>query len=149
MIRVLEFVRSRKDIMNKLYANSDNYIEHMIKLYIWRYQPEANHWKTEIISFYRNIYRTKGSNKYLSSQDIYKCIFGSYEDVFDEQLSNQVDWLNYSNRELPKVLSINKKDVHMFIREYSLWLSNKLPKEGSIAPSEASDLLDNLLDKYK
>ena len=73
--------RSRTNIYDKLADNSENVIDHLIKVFLWPDAQEQNHWKQEIWNFIRSVPKLKSSNKFPPYKKIRREIWNSYEDV--------------------------------------------------------------------
>ena len=137
-------------ILQDLRSERKKYIEHMIKIFMWRDTVWFTKWRKEIYGTYRDIQMIKGKNKYPESKDIYDNIFGNIEDTFDGRVKWYVDNLEYDNEELShrNVDESVAIQLHCFISEYTKFISDQLSTDGIVDRAEASDKMSELLDKY-
>lgn len=144
----IEFADHKKDILTELRSLRKKYLDHLIKIFYWKDTQYYAHWCREVYSFYSKISKTKETKKYPRADEIYAAIFGGYEDVFDDHLYNTVDFLNYDHDGLPQIdlNDLHTDELHKFIRNYSIWLSDRLSKYGEVSHKDVRQEIDMLLN---
>ena len=67
---IFAFSRSRTDVFSKLADNSENVIDHLIKVFLWPDVQEQSKWKSEIWNFIKSVPKLKSSNRFPSAKQI-------------------------------------------------------------------------------
>ena len=140
-----EMADSKSRISSQLCNNRKSYLEHLIKLYLWKNSEYANHWKSEIYSFYNDIPKLRTTNKYPNSDFIYQAIFGYCEDSISDSIDDKIEFILYKENNLNK-LEYDKSDIIKFIKDYSIWLSSNLSSKGHISFRDAYTKMNELLN---
>lgn len=139
---IFAFSRSRTDVFSKLADNSENVIDHLIKVFLWPDVQEQSKWKSEIWNFIKSVPKLKSSNRFPSAKQIKKEIWNSYEDVIYEHIGLWIDEIS------EEPILFDYKDVYHAIEEYMTWLANTLSEKGVVRSSEVYSKIENLRSKY-
>lgn len=140
--RIFAFARSRIEVFSKLADNSENVIDHLIKVFLWPTVREQDHWKQEIWNFIRSVPKLKSSNRFPSYKQIKNEIWNSYEDVIYDHIGLWVDEIE----ETP--ISFDCRDVYHAIEEYMSWLADILSEKGVVRSSQVYSKIEELRSKY-
>ena len=54
MIILTEFAYQKRQLLDKFYSYSDEFVDHMLCLYFLSDNDSYNHWKDEIVTFYQS-----------------------------------------------------------------------------------------------
>lgn len=128
-----------KDTMNKLEDVSSEVMEHFIKLMIFPYSRNCNHWKQEIAAFLHKVPVLKSSKKYPSYDEIMKHIYYAWADATTNWIDQMV--IDYPNE---KILPVTYEVVSECMYIYFDWLSRELSKSGLVAKQRIYDKLDEI-----
>ena len=139
---IFAFSRSRTDVFSKLADNSENVIDHLIKVFLWPDVQKQAKWKSEIWNFIKSVPKLKSSNRFPSSKQIKKEIWNSYEDVIYEHIGLWIDEIS------EEPILFDYKDVYNAIEEYMAWLANTLSEKGVVRSSEVYSKIEDLRSKY-
>lgn len=140
--QIFAFSRSRVDVFSKLADNSENVIDHLIKVFLWPDVREQYHWKQEIWNFIRSVPKLKSSNKFPSYKQIKNAIWDSYEDVIYDHIELWIDEI----KETP--IPFDYEDVYHAIEEYMSWLADVLSEKGVVRSSQVYSKIEELRSKY-
>lgn len=151
LFKLVEMAEKKRYILQDMRSSRDKYIEHLIKLFLWRDENWSTEWKQEIYGFYKSVPKMKeNKKKYPDEKDMYEAIFGGVEDVFDERLSWLVEEIETNNPELEhrKIGDLITMKAHWFISDYSHFVSNTLHQNGIVIRADAISKLNYLLSRY-
>lgn len=143
--RLVEFAKSRKDILRDLQDKSKEYLNHLILIFLTKKSNDFNHWTHEVRDFYPEISKLKGSNKYPQEKDIYNNIFGNVEDIWDNIWITSIEYLDYKEKDyhIKDIIENGSKDMsercHTFIKNYTRWLAHELSTKGYVLYKEVED----------
>lgn len=136
---LIEQAKSKSNIENQLYAIGDEIVYHLIKLFLFPDNKSKSHWIKELYAFLPRISKMKSTNSYPSSSFIYTYLFGDNEDTFLEQAESYIDEaLIKDDLEITKS-NINMIKLMQYIKNYCIWLSDKLSTKGFITLQEVKD----------
>lgn len=143
--RLVEFAKSRNEILRNLSNNSDSYIQHMILLFLTRESNTFNHWLHEVHNFYAKLPKMKSGKSFLNEKDIYNKIFGDVEDIWNNIWITSLEYLDYKEAEyhIKDIVDNGSNDMsercHTFIKNYTRWLAHELSTKGYVLYKEVED----------
>lgn len=149
--KLREFAYTRSDVIKKLQSNYEEYVNHLILLFLTRDSKTFNHWVHEVHNFYQKLPRTK-NNGYLNEKTIYHNIFGNVEDIWDNIWITSLDWLDYKEVDyhIKDIVENGSKDMKdrcfTFIKNYTRWLAHELSTKGYVLYKEVEDKIKFELD---
>lgn len=131
-----------KEVMQKAQDKAPELMEHFIKLMIFPYSRNCNHWKQEVASFIHSAPKLKSSKKFPRYKDLMEVLYYGWEDATDNWISElQIDYPNEN------VLPVKYEIVHECMFEYFHWLCTKLSTNGFVANQYIYNKLDELQQK--
>lgn len=139
---IKSFAVSNKEIFKNLSSNSENLIDHLIKVFLWPDVQEQNHWKQEIWKFVHSVPKSKSTNKFPSANKIFEAIWEPFSDVIAEHI---LLWIG-EIEETP--IKFSYSNVYKAINEYCKWLSIELSTIGEVKSSEVYSKIEELRIKY-
>lgn len=146
MIPVYELAKNKKEILSRLDDMSTKYMLHMLKIYFHSNSRYYNHWVKEVHAFYSKVNKTKESNKYPKSDEIYEAILGQWEDDLENYTASDVRTINFMYKDdLPKIENYNYESVYKFLKNYTVWLSNELSSKGEVSLDMVYNKIEELL----
>jgi len=137
----------RKDFVSHLYEMK----EHLAKIFYYRdFSQYLRGWKAACRKGFEEIPRQKEVDKYPSFEKIYECLWTEREDIFNKTHKSIIDDLNYDPQydDLPTVESVSS-NFKGFCEEYIRRLCLTVSHYGGIGSRENSELIDELLKKWK
>ena len=132
---------------------------HLVLIYYFRNEQEANHWKKELSAFVPVSPLVKGRNKRISKDETLRYLWTgfveddpirSYECAFDYAKVNEDYNVKHESRvPLPWVSVIEKPEsVLSFMEDFHVWASETLEKYGEVKSQETIAEIDELLKRY-
>lgn len=144
--KLYEFVSSKKEIGLNLRSYYNNYIEHLLKLYLMPNNKSRNHWIKEIINYYYGIPRLKGKNRNPSYNFIYHNIFGFMEDTYYERIKNRVKYICYEYNLDENNIHFDEDEFLDIVQRCTKYFSNELSKRGDLDYIEAHNMIESILN---
>lgn len=118
--------------------DKDEWITHLIKIQIFDVNKGLiNHWKQEIYALFHDIAKMKRGKKYPSKDFIFNTIWDHYGDRLDTYVEKAED--DIFNEKLK--YNINYNQVYQNIKDYIIWLADKLSREGRVKPDDVYNKL--------
>ena len=135
---------SQKDsfIRDKLIADSEPMIEHLIKLMLYPNTEWCRGWRTEVRKFIPKVDKLKRTNKFPPEEFIMKA-FSTHFDVLDTYAKVIVDDMEFDGCQ---VVPENVSNAEMLekVTAYCRWLSIKLSTEGFVSNKEVHEVLESI-----
>lgn len=127
-----------KSIRDKIRDQTDQLVEHLIKLALFPECDSIDHWRAEVYSFLNKVPRIKGKNSWPK----YKLIrepLSIYEDMVDELVDHvKKDYKNLSP------VPINPIKLQNMITAYNNWLASELSQRGRVDSDDVFAKLEEL-----
>jgi hypothetical protein len=147
-----EMAKTRDEISRTLNMYESARFVHLLKIFYFR---ECTHylrgWMNTVYKSSFSVQKWKPTKKYPNAQMIFDIIWGDSEDSFTDHHTGLVADFNYKGNpdytDLPYIKG-NERSALAFIRDYFLWLSRQLAKDGKVTFPEVIDALNNALRKY-
>ena len=135
-IRAMAYERRR--ILDDLYRQSDQVIEHIIKMIQFPEAYAVNHWAKEIHAYCHSVERMKGSNKYPSAKLIYKQMSG-HNDILPA-------YIQYAHDTEPDEYfhDVPPHECLPYVEAYEKWLAQMLSQYGQVSLAQVLDELKKL-----
>lgn len=150
---VYELAKHKSDVEDKVTDKSEEMIEHLIKIYIWRDTTYKGHWCGEVKGLLSSVKRLKGKGKkkYPKNKDIYKWLWRENDNKIDKMIDEAIysaekGLEGYENLRKPR--RVDKEDIKSFVNNYMIWLSNELSKNGIVTSNEVYSTIDFLLKEH-
>lgn len=133
---------SRKDLASEIETNTRIIFEHIAKLYYFQNdKDDINHWRGEVYSYFNQIKRLKGSNKFPSADFIFN---NTYEVNTDSiQICMDDVYEDYSVNHVP-TREYNIYDYTNIVKDYYEWLSTILSQRGRVSRNSVYAKLESL-----
>lgn len=149
MIKIIESLKElaydRGYVINKLRDSSDNRYEHLLKLYFYRdTKPnEVNHWCKEVA----NYSQISNSRTKIKLKDLIKYLWNEPKDDYSEKDINII-LDNFEYEGYPKTMRFNYKNVYNYLKEFNVWVAEKMNNEEKIRHLDVVNKVKELLNKY-
>lgn len=151
VIRILEYAKSKADVINML-KNAEYIVrDHLIKAYFWRDNDAYKHWTAEIYANVPTIPLLKGSKKYIAKDIILEYLY-NYSDNIDRQIVSLMGKIEAKEPNLQErsteVTYVDMNSFKNFCDKFFNWVADNLSKTGDINKVETYRILDRLINHY-
>ena len=150
-LRINECAMERSEQANKLYAHTEQIVEHLIKIIAMPDHTAVNHWKQEIASQIIKVNKLKGSKRFPTEKEIYKWTYEKDKDSLKDMtyISNFIkgEWRTYNYQGDFKNINKIAHNIQYVCDEYFKWLANTLSKFGIVFKPDIYEELNYLLSK--
>jgi hypothetical protein len=139
-------------IYNRLDAQYNNIVEHLLKLYFFRDSRWKRDWVVPTWKAVHGIDMRKGVNRWPLRDWIYHVLWEESSDVWRETYSSFVTGLaaeleHLDTSDMKKYPRI--EETGEFVRCYMFWLSGKLAEFGKVDLEEVEGEIDELLELFQ
>lgn len=136
--------KNKRDIEADIDNKSDELVEHLIKIIIYRNRGNLDHWCNELYGFIPSVPRQKSNNKFPSSSFIYDALTeGSFKN-FDRKvyaIKNTYDYEYYN---------ISNQVIANYVKLYLQWAADELSKYGKLPGKiKCADKAKEILDEFE
>ena len=144
-----ELAMEKAEQEKRLYAHTEQVIEHIIKIVCMPNHSALNHWKQEIASQIVKVNKLKGSKRYPTEKEIYKWTYDKERDSIQDitYISNFIkgEWRTYNYKGNVKQIPLLANNIDYICDNYFKWLANKLSRFGTVFKPDIYDELNFLL----
>ena len=145
---LFEMAYPKRELLTNMHFKSEQYIYHLIMIFLMPKSKSLNHWKEEIYGFYPRTYKCKGSNKPPTTEEMYSALFGYAEDLFVKQINSYIDVINLKEKTNLNVKDVDANKLKEYIHEYTVWLVTELNQNEVVNKNDVYGKLDDLIYLY-
>lgn len=159
--RILELfseqARRQNAYEDKLTDVREEWLEHLIKIFMWRDAQECDQWMTEVRILIHRSVKLKSNGKLPKKEFFIKVLWDEAENfgdrseidsILDELTENAVRNIKYGEQSKKFMTGKEREKLKKFIRDYVEWLADNLSVSPIINTLSVLNELKELLKKY-
>ena len=131
--------KSRSELGDYFEERTRPLIEHLVKLFLYPSHRSVKHWRREVANLLNSTDTLKGSHKLPSAEFILK---NSYK-VHEKFIHRYIEQIIYDYGEPDYDSAENYMDVKSAVKNYFVWVANKLSNSSIITYPEIYSYLEN------
>lgn len=132
----------RSKVLDNLHYSAKPAIVHLIKIAMYPTSSAINHWKGEVYNALHHVDATKPRNRVPEAKDIFKYTWETNSDRVSAFVYGIIrdEGLDYS----PSTSVV----LEYVLKEYFLWLSQKLSVFGEVQRQDVYNTIDKIMSEY-